>query len=119
MAPRKDIEATLNTYGNYGKKEITGSDRNHPFNVIGRTGKWGHAESVATGLNDYTGSRAGVSGVTVLTHDSAVIHLTGGGSIAAEQLEDKGTIHELSINKISAAGSSAAITVFRQNPPRA
>lgn len=111
MAPRKDIEATISTYENYGKNAITSS--NHfPFNVVGKVGKWSQAIDVGNGLNEFTGSRAGVSGITVLTHGSAVVHLTAGGSIPASELEDKGSIHELSISKITAA-SSAAITVFR------
>tara|TARA_B110000285_G_C14927533_1_gene515747 strand:- start:492 stop:848 length:357 start_codon:yes stop_codon:yes gene_type:complete len=114
MAPRFDIDATINTYGNYGKNQVTGSDRNHPSNVVGPIGKWNKAYAVTAGLNEYTGSRAGISGINVLTHGSAVIHLSGGGTVPAAQLEsDNGVIQELGIKRITGA-SSAVITVYKR-----
>ena len=117
MAPRKDIEATLSSYGNYAKGSVTGSGRNHPFSVIGREGKgYTAAYTIADGQNDFTGSRSGISGVQVITHGSAVFHLTGGGTVAASAIvldaSAKGVITPLSIVKVTAA-SSAAITVYR------
>ena len=121
MAPRKDIEATLNTYGNYGKNDITGSgvvnSRNHPYNVTGRAGKGYEAVYVVPdGQSDYTGSRSPISGVQVVTHGDAVLHLTGGGTVAASLIANDATsiseITPLSIAKVTAA-DSATIRLFR------
>ena len=117
MAPRKDIEATINTYGNYGKNQITGSGRNHPYNVIGRAGKGYEAVyTVPDGQSDYTGSKGPISGVQVVTHGSAVLHLTGGGTMAASLIANDSTslgeITPLSIKKVTAA-SSTTIRLFR------
>ena len=114
MAPRKDIEATISAYGNYGKNAVTSSERNHPFNVIGRTGDaYTQAYDIADGMTAFTGSMSGISGVNVLTHGSAILHLTGGGSVAAAELEsDNGYIAKIAIHKVTAA-DSAAITVYR------
>ena len=119
---RKDISATINVYGNYGKDDVTTSARNHPYNVVGRynasnailSGKaFTQAFDIADGINDFTGSRAGVCGVNVLTHGSAVLHLTGGGTVVASELEsDNGVIVPIAIKQVTAA-SSAAITVYR------
>ena len=97
MAPRKDIEATINTYGNYGKNQITGSGRNHPYNVIGRAGKGYEAVyTVPDGQSDYTGSKGPISGVSLIANDSTSL----------------GEITPLSIKKVTAA-SSATIRLFR------
>jgi len=114
MAPRTDIDATINTYGNYGKNAITGSDRNHPYNILGGMGKWNKAYDVTDGLNEYTGSRAGVNGIHVTTHGSAVIHLSGGGTVVASELEAADAqIIDMGIKRITAA-NSAVITVYKK-----
>ena len=117
MAPRKDIEASISSYGNYARGNATGSGRNHPYNVIGRAGKGYEAVyTVPDGQSDYTGSRSPISGVQVVTHGSAVLHLTGGGSIAASLIANDATsigeITPLSIAKVTAA-DSATIRLFR------
>ena len=124
---RKDISATINVYGNYGNgtlgvTAVTSSLRNHPYNVVGRGREsntillgsaFTQAFDIADGINDFTGSRAGVCGVNVLTHGSAVLHLTGGGTVAAAELEsDNGVIVPIAIKQVTAA-DSAAITVYR------
>jgi len=114
MAPRKDIEATLSSYENYKRGAVTGSGRNHSFNVLGHVGHgYTRAYDIANGQSDFTGSRSGVCGVHVTTHGSAVFHLVGGGSIAASELGegDDGYIAPLHIKQVTAA-SSAVITVF-------
>ena len=122
MAPRKDIEVTLSSYGNYAKGSVTGSGRNHPFSVVGRVGTLSPTEGYTTayaivdGQNDFTGSRSGISGVQVVTHGDAIFHLQGGGTVAADAIildaSAKGIITPLSIVKVTAA-DSAAITVYR------
>ena len=117
MAPRKDIECTISSYGNYKKGNVTGSGRNHPFSVIGPMIGQGYtaAYDIPNGQSDFTGSRSGVCGVHVTTHGSAVFHLTGGGTIAASELGegDDGYIAPLHIKKVTGA-SSAVITVFKK-----
>jgi len=113
MAPRKDIEATISSYQNYAKGNVTGSTRNHPYSVVGKTGKYNQAFDVYDGTMYLTGSRSGVCGVNVLAHGSAILHLAGGGSVAAIELEsDNGYIAELAIVKVTAA-STAGITLYR------
>jgi len=116
MAPRKDIEATINTYGNYGKDDIKTSARNNPYNVIGRSGQgYDKVYTVPNGQSDYTGSKSGITGVQVKVEGSAILHLTGGGSIAAALLpiaDTQGEIIPLSIAKVTAA-SSATIWLYR------
>lgn len=110
MAPRKDIDATLNTYQNYRKGNVTGSTY-HPFNITGHPGKYYAAYDIPDGQSDFTGSKAGVGAVVVKTHGSAVFHLTGGGTVPAEDCEGGGIV-ELSVKKVTAA-SSAKISVLK------
>ena len=119
MAPRKDIEVTLSCYENYAKGNVTGSTRNHPYNVInGEIPSRGYDRvyTVPDGQSDYTGSRGPISGVQVVTHGSAVFHLTSGGTVAASLLAldstSLGEITPLSVKKVTAA-SSATIRLFR------
>lgn len=116
MAPRKDIEATISSYGNYARGNATGSGRNHPFNVLGHVGHgYTAAYDIPNGQSDFTGSRSGVCGVHVTTHGAAVFHLVGGGTIAASELGegDDGHIVPIHIKQVTAA-SSAVITVFKK-----
>ena len=83
------------------------------FQNRGYPGKYVSMETVADGQTDYTGSKYGASGVIVVTHGSAVIHLAKGGSITAANLNVK-TVHDLSISKITAA-SSAVIYVLKKH----
>ena len=119
MAPRKDIEATISSYENYGKNDVTSSARNHPYNVIqgdAISKGYDRVYTVPDGQSDYTGSKAPITGVQVVTHGSAVLHLTGGGSIAASLIANDATslgeITPLSVKKVTAA-SSATIRLFR------
>ena len=112
MAPRKDIDGSINRYGNYALPATTGS--NFPFNITGHPGKFSSAFDIPDGQSDFTGSKAGVGAVLVKTHGAAVFHLTGGGSVPAEDCEGAGFV-ELSVKKVTAA-SSAKITVLRVNP---
>jgi len=117
MAPRKDIEATINRYGNYKFGDgltVTGS--HYPHSLAGHAGKWHKAYDVPDGQSDFTGSRAGVGAAIVQAHGAAVFHLTGGGSVPALDCELGGLV-ELSIAKITAA-STAKITVFKLNTAR-
>ena len=109
MTPRPDIYAA-NTYGNYGKTDVTASMIQ---TTLSQQSKWGTTYQVADGVNDYTGSRGGCSGISVGTHGSAVIHLQNGGIVKAIELEDAG-IQELSVKQITAA-SSAVITVYKRS----
>ena len=115
MAPRADIDATINRYGNYALPGVTGSM--HPWNITGHAGKWAKAYDIPNGQSDFTGSRAGIGGVSVITAGSAVFHLTGGGtSVDAADLVNQGIV-ELSVAKVTAA-SSAVISVFKLNTAR-
>jgi len=114
MSPRPDIDATINRYQNYALPGVTGSK--HPFNIAGHPGKFSQAYDIPDGQSDFTGSRAGAAAVLVKTHGSAVFHLTGGGTVPAEDCEGAGFV-ELSVAKVTAA-SSAKITVLRTNPDR-
>ena len=96
-------------YGNYVRTGVTGS--NHPFDASGHPGRWQSAFDIPDGQSDFTGSKAGVGAVLVKTHGAAVFHLTGGGTVPAEDCEGAGFV-ELSVKKVTAA-SSAKITVLR------
>ena len=113
MAPRKDIDATINTYGNYkngDRMHVTGSGYKH--SVAGHPGKFYKAYDIPDGQSDFTGSKAGVGAVVVQAHGSAVFHLTGGGATVDALSCQGGGLIELSVAKVTAA-SSAAITVFK------
>ena len=119
MAPRKDIEVTISSYEKFEQGNVTGSGRNHPYNVInGEITSRGYDKvyTVPDGQSDYTGSRGPITGIQVVTHGSAVLHLTGGGTVAASLIANDATsiseITPMSIVKVTAA-SSAAIRLFR------
>ena len=82
------------------------------FDNIGHPGKYYASKTVADGQTDYTGSNYGYGSVIVKTHGSAVFHLSGGGTIEAENLAT-GVIYDLSLAKITAA-SSAVIYVMKK-----
>ena len=86
------------------------------FERLGHPGRYYNSQTVSDGQTDYTGSNYGVGAVIVKTHGSAVFHLTGGGTVPAEDCEGAGFV-ELSVAKVTAA-SSAKITVLRTNPDR-
>ena len=116
MAPRKDIDATINRYQNYKVGDgltVTGS---YKHSLAGHAGKWYKAYDVPDGQSDFTGSRASIGAAIVQAHGSAVFHLTGGGEVPALDCELGGLV-ELSIAKITAA-STAKITVFKLNTAR-
>ena len=89
-------------------------DNYDQFAKMGHPGKYyAQAAAVQNGQTDYTGSNFGYGAVMVKTHGSAVIHLSGGGSIPAGDLT-AGVIHDLSISKITAASSATIYVLKRQ-----
>jgi len=114
MAPRKDIEATISSYQNYAKGSVTGSGRNHPYSVVGKTGDaYTAAYDIIDGQSDFTGSRSGVCGVHVTSATNATFHLTGGGSVVvAEIISADGVIVPLAIKQITGADTVIG-TVYR------
>ena len=107
-------------YGGYTKtgNNTSGSHEFGGANIfenIGHPGKYLNSEAVADGQTDFTGSNYGAAAVIVKTHGAAVFHLTGGGSIPAENLAG-GVLYPLSLKQISAA-SSAVIYVLKIAAP--
>lgn len=106
-------DATINTYGNYGKNEVTTSARNFPFNQQGHPGQWVRCEDQAINKTvAYTGSRAGVGGIILqaaaANHADCVINFTGGGSTTGVGLT-VGELYKFSVKEITTRNSSGAI----------
>ena len=91
----------------------SGQDNGSQFERLGHPGKYFQTQTVADGQTDYTGSNYGYGSVIVKTHGSAVFHLSGGGSIPAENLT-AGVVYDLSLAKITAASSAAIYVMKRQ-----
>ena len=81
------------------------------FQKRGHPGKFYATTTVADGMTAYTGSNYGWNAAIVKTHGSAVFHLSGGGTIPANNLT-AGVVYEFSIQKITAA-SSATIYLLK------
>ena len=86
------------------------TDQNQ-FDRLGHPGKYTAVQSVANTQVDFTGSNYGYGAVIVKTEGSAVITLSGGGSIDAVDLPND--VVELSVAKIS-GGTSAEIYVLKR-----
>ena len=110
-------DATINTYGNYGKNEVTMSARNFPFNQQGHPGQWVRCEDQAKATTvHYTGSRAGVAGVILEHSDAAaagtVFQFTGGGSTTGVGLT-AGELYKFSLSSVTVVNATAAkVKVF-------
>tara|TARA_R110000737_G_scaffold43064_3_gene63621 strand:- start:141 stop:539 length:399 start_codon:yes stop_codon:yes gene_type:complete len=110
-------DATINTYGNYGKNEVTQSVRNFPFNQLGHSGQWVRCEDQAKDTTVYyTGSRVGVAGVMLQHSDAAVagttFQFTGGGSTTAVGLT-VGELYKFSLSSMTVVdATNAKVKVF-------
>ena len=105
-------DATINTYGNYGKNQVTQSARNFPFNQLGHPGQWVRAEDQAKNTTVYyTGSRAGAAGIILQHSDAAaagtIIQFTGGGSTTGVGLT-VGELYKFSVSSLAVANATNA-----------
>lgn len=81
------------------------------FQRLGHPGRYTSVIKYTSGQTDFTGSNYGYGAVIMKTHGSAVIELSGGGSIDAVDLPND--VIELSVSKIS-GGTSAEIYVLKR-----
>ena len=86
------------------------TDQNQ-FDRLGHPGRYTSVIKYTAGQVDFTGSNYGYGAVIMKTEGSAVIHLSGGGSIDAVDLPND--IVELSVAKIT-GGTSAEIYVLKR-----
>lgn len=81
------------------------------FERLGHPGKYYNVIKYTAGQVDFTGSNYGYGAVIMKTEGSAVIHLSGGGSIDAVDLPND--VIDLSVAKIT-GGTAAEIYVLKK-----